>query len=130
MESNFENEPFPIAEILEGSVFYPASRMDGRPVKYLGGLSHSFVYADFDVTRDELERDIDTFKGYHICHLRSVKKEEICYRPFTQMPPQRSDGDPGYLRLRPEFKPYALWAVYERLPNFDDVHGPQRFSSL
>jgi len=41
MVPSFGNDPLPIDEILQGSVFYPASAMDGRPVKYLAGFSHS-----------------------------------------------------------------------------------------
>ena len=130
MVDNRDDEPLPIAEILEGSVFYPASAMDGRPVKYLGGFSHSFVYADCNVTRDELERNLDTFKGYRIHYLRSVRKEELCFRIFTPILPQPTDGDPRLLHVRPGFLPYALWVVYERQPEFDEAHGPERFSLL
>jgi hypothetical protein len=125
-----ENEPLPIGEILDGSVFYPASGMDGRPVKYLGGFSHSFGYADCNVTCDALKRDIDTFKGYRIRCLRAVKKEELCFKPFRPVLPQSNDGNPRRLHVCPGFVPYALWAIYERHPHFDEVHGPQRFSLL
>ena len=73
---------------------------------------------------------MDTFKGYRLFHLRSVKKEELCFKPYTPILPLPTDGDPRRLHVRPEFAPYALWAVYERRAEFDEVHGPQRFSLL
>lgn len=36
---------FPFLKILENSLYYPASGIDGRPVQYLSGFVHSFIYA-------------------------------------------------------------------------------------
>lgn len=130
MVATLGSGPLPINEILRGSVFYPASAMDGRPVEYLAGFSHSFVYADCNVSRDTLERDLDTFKGYRLFHLRSVTKEELCFKPFTPIVPLTADGDPRHQYLQPGFSPYALWAIYKRHAEFDEAHGPQRFSLL
>lgn len=130
MKSDFAQEQIPIADILRGSVFYPASAMDGRPVKYFGGYSHSFVYADCNITQGELRAFLDTFKGYRLYCSRSVAREELCFRPFQAVPLEPIDGESWTLRVRPSFSPYALWAVYERQPGFDDVHGPERFSLL
>ena len=58
MAASLGSAPLPLAEMLHGSVFYPASAMDGRPVKYLAGFSHSFVYADCNVSREALEGDL------------------------------------------------------------------------
>ena len=54
MVASLGSDALPIDEILRSSVFYPASAMDGRPVRYLAGFSHSFVYADCNVSRDVL----------------------------------------------------------------------------
>ena len=130
MESGFMNDRLPIADILQGSVFYPASAMDGRPVKYLGGFSHSFVYADCNIAQDDLRRELDTFKGYRIYYSRSVAREELCFRSFQPILPERTDGDPRRQRVRGDFSPYAWWAVYDRRPEYDEAHGPERFSLL
>jgi len=130
MALSFTNTEFPIADILQRSVFYPASAMDGRPVKYLAGFSYSFVYADCNVSQNELTSGLDTFKGYHLVHSRSVRREELCFKPYQSIHPERTDGDPKYLHVQADFSPYAFWAVFNRRPEFDEVHGPERFSLL
>src|SRR5689334_8112732 len=40
------SKALPLAAMLTDSLYYPASGLDGIPVKYLGGFVHSFVYAD------------------------------------------------------------------------------------
>jgi len=130
MALSFANDRLPIADILQGSVFYPASAMDGRPVKYLAGFSYSFVYADCNVSQDVLIGNLDTFQGYRIYYSRSVTREELCFKSFQPILPEPTDGDPKRLHVRAGFSPYALWAVFERRPEFDEVHGPERFSLL
>lgn len=124
------DDPLPIADILRGSVFYPASEIDGGPVKYLAGFSHSFVYADCNVSLDALTRQLDTFKGYRLYCSRQVMKEELCFRPFQPILPEPRDGNPRRQRIPPGFLPHAVWAIYDRLPEFDEAHGPERFSLL
>lgn len=130
MELSSTSGQLPITDILQGSVFYPASSLDGRPVEYLGGSSHSFVYADCNISLEVLTQNLDTFKGYRVLFSRSVRKEELCFKPFQPILPIPSDGDPKYLHVAEDFVPYALWAVYERLTEFSEEHGPERFSLL
>lgn len=130
MRLDFAHDQIPIADILRGSVFYPASAVDGRPVKYFGGYSHSFVYADCNVSQEGLRTCLDTFKGYRLYYSRSVAREELCFRSFQPVPPEPNDGNPKRLHIRPDFSPYAIWAVYERQSGFDEEHGPDRFSLL
>ena len=130
MKLNFAHNQIPIADILRGSVFYPASAVDGRPVKYFGGYSHSFVYADCSITQERLRACLDTFKGYCLYYSRSVAREELCFRFFQPVLPEQNDGNPRKQRIRLGFSPYAIWAVYERQPEFDEDHGPDRFSLL
>lgn len=130
MAISFAKDRLPIADILQRSVFYPASKMDGRPVRYLAGFSHSFIYADCNVSQDLLTRNLDTFKGYRLYYSRSVTREELCFKSFQPILAEPTDGDPRWLRVQADFSPYALWAIYDRRPEFDEVHGPARFSLL
>jgi hypothetical protein len=130
MRAKFAHDQIPIVDLLQGSVFYPASAMDGRPVKYLGGYSHSFVYADCNVTQDSLITYLDTFKGYRLYYSRSVAREELCFKSFQPLPLEPNDGDPSSLHVWPGLSPYSIWAVYKRQSGFDEDHGPERFSLL
>jgi len=127
---DFTREQLPITDILQGSVFYPASAMDGRPVKYLGGYSHSFVYADWNVSQSSLVNNIDTFKGYRMVNSRAVERSELCFNSHQMDLPELAYGDQNHQHGRVGVSPYAVWTIYERLPEFDEVHGPQRFSLL
>lgn len=120
----------PIVDILQGSVFYPASAMDGRPVKYLGGFSHSFVYADWDVCKRLLRSNLNTFKGYKIFHSRAIEKHELCFSSFQSRDSELTYGEKNQRHGRGRVMPYAFWTIYERLPEFNEAHGPQRFSLL
>jgi hypothetical protein len=120
----------PIDDLLAGSVFYPACAMDGRPVQYLGGYSHSFVYVDCAIPKNVLIEGLNTFKGYRPFSWRYVEKEELCFRPFKPILPDPSERNPRDLDIPPTFIPYALWAIYERLPDYPESHGPERFSLL
>jgi len=130
MMLNVKDGNIPIFDILQKSVFYPASAMDGRPIKYFGGFSHSFVYADCNVSELALVRELDTFKGYRPYHCKSLKKEDLCFNSFQPILPEPSDGNTEGLHIKVDFLPYALWVVYERRPGFDETHGPIRFSLL
>lgn len=117
----------PIANVLQGSVFYPASGTDDSPVKYLRGLSHSFVYADWRITQDELTTHLRTlFDGYRCTHTRSVTAAELCIASFQSLLPVRDYGNPW----NGVAKPYAVWAIYDRDRGNGKEAGPERFSLL
>lgn len=123
------SQPIPIKKVLERSVFYPACGLDGRPVKYFGGCSHSFVYADCQVAPDVLLAHLNTFKGYVLMDARHVGLHELLPKRAGRLPLRRTDGSPTDVH-RGDFVPYAVWAVYVRREGFDDAHGPERFSLL
>ncbi len=53
-----EDQPFLLTEILEESLYYPASGFQGAPIEYLAGNFLSFVYADYGQERI-ISRKID-----------------------------------------------------------------------
>ncbi len=132
-------DPIPIRPLLSGSVFYPASGFDGRPVKYLAGFSHSFVCADWCVSRQEVLANLDSFKGYRLLFSRFVEKNELCFNSYRAIPfkttyymgeCKQTTDHPQHIRWPSGFQPFAEWAVYERLSEFGKDHGPERFSLL
>ena len=73
-------EKLPIGNILNGSVYYPACGTDGRPVQYLGGFSHSFIYADYGYPSDEIEdllKADGAFAGYQLKSSRLISPDEL-----------------------------------------------------
>lgn len=138
------HEPFPLHDILRDSLYYPASGLDGDPVKRLAGCVHSFVYVDIDLDRTELERELERrefrdyegFRGYGIVDRREVTREGLFrYR----RPPRavrevlaRQLGEKWYRELPPrgEASFFCDWFVFERQARFGRDYGPSRFSFL
>ena len=75
------NGPVPMDDILKDSLFYPASRTDGRPIQLCNttwrrlGVD-SFVYCDFDLSEQEFLADACTMHGYHMVAHRHLNPAE------------------------------------------------------
>lgn len=122
---------FPLRDILRGSLFYPASGFDGDPVKYLGGYVHSFIYADYGVDEEAFEHALQApgFHGYRILGKRAVDEKCLAGRNWDpeSVPPEER---PRIELFQAHGTPFCSWVVFERLPDFDEWHGPSRFSLL
>ena len=146
---------FPVRDVLQGSLYYPASGLDGDPIRYLGGFVHSFVYVDYGYSKDTVKESLfhhrRRFAGYRVKFLKDLKEADLVpngWRPMLPdpardgtppVPPARHQSNstaedsgqwqpPAHGRV--EIQPFAYWAVHERLPEHDDEHGPERFSLL
>ena len=123
-------EPFPLRDLLSGSLYYPSSGFDGDPVAYLGGNYHSFVYVDYGKERSGLLSALAEpgFLGYQVlCH-RPVVEEELIPRGWLPVIPQGEFRRPpprSWFRRR-----FCEWAIFERHTDLPDEHGPRRFSLL
>ena len=124
-------ERLPLKELLEGSLYYPASGCDGDPVKYLGGVVLSFVYVDYSFTHDKWMNEIRCpgFRGYHLLSTRSVPETELspCGWP-PPIPPALLKEEQSPQRSVTE--PFCEWSIFERDQDMGVDHGPQRFSLL
>ena len=121
--------PLPLAELLADSVYYPACGFDGRPIRYLAGKYHSFIYVDYGVERAEAVDQLSTFRGYAPAAWRDVRQEELTPQGWQPLPLQAGDGHPRQAKWW-EKEPFALWAILERTPEYGPEHGPERFSLL
>jgi hypothetical protein len=80
---NGKEPEFLLRDILQDSLYYPACGLNGTPVKYLTGNIHSFIYADYMVTKKEFLKNLNGtdegcgFKGYRSLFQREIKREEI-----------------------------------------------------
>ena len=128
-----KNGALPLRDILQDSLYYPGAGSDGKPVKWVGGNVYSFVYTDYMVSRDRFLADLNTegrnFEGYRTLGWRDLTIEELAPKGWKSIKPKLSDGNPN--RWREHFaKPFGIWAVLERIEDFDATHGPERFSLL
>jgi len=124
------NEPFPLHDLLNDSLYYPSSGFDGDPVRHLAGNILSFIYADYGRRYDDFVRALKTgFSGYDLLAARSVTERELTPRGWRPTLPTRLDGDPSQSR-RWMKDPFCAWSVFRRCENVPDSHGPARFSLL
>jgi len=125
---------FPLNEALQHSLYYPAAGFDGRPVQFLGGFIHSFVYVDYGMEERAVGAEVRApgFLGYHLVASKRLSERDLApngWRP--QAPPQfrnqmRSFTETqahGFVR-----SPFATWHIFDRDDGRDEGHGPRRFS--
>lgn len=119
---------FDIRDIVQNSVYYPASYIDMQDIKYLSDKYASFIHADYSTPRHRIESNMRTALlefGYELIGLRYVAKEEITpngfhpyYIPFHPLELERLQDHIYRDRYQfRNFQPFALWAVYELNPD-------------
>ena len=121
----------PLKEMLQNSVYYPASGFDGGPIRLLGGNYYSFIYVDYGVNEIKLLNELHEIRGYRPLFVRDVMQHELTPHGWVERIPkgldQREFRRPPSGWIKP---PFAKWVVLERTPGFDDQHGPTRLSLL
>jgi hypothetical protein len=127
--------PFPLADFLTDSLYYPACGLNGTPVKYLAGNILSFVYADYGVSRAAfLDNLCGTgaacgFKGYRPVLQREILRSEVVpdgWRPALQ--PQDVDAVRRLAEVERDCQPYGHWSIWQRTASADPAAGPELFS--
>ena len=135
--------PVPMDDLLKDSLYYPACRTDGRPIKLCNTLwrrlgVNSFVYCDFDVSEEVFLHDTRTLLGYHVLGHRRLRAEEYIPEGWQlEMVPSDAVPDPC---ARPHYwdsflghpgpEHFAHWVVFERNADRPVSHGPERISLL
>ena len=128
---------FPLDEALAHSLYYPAAEFDGRPVQFLGGFIHSFVYVDYGVIEERVDAEIQApgFLGYHLVGRKPLIERDLAPNGWSPtVPPQFRDEINKFNRLNDMWanrlvrNPFATWYIFDRNDDMGDDHGPQRFS--
>lgn len=123
---------FSRSQVLQGSLYYPASELDGNILKAYGGFAHSFVYVDPNIHRSVFLEQSHRIAGYDVVLQRDLSALDLCPVRLPQEPVDRNlDGDPGQLRRWPRnepIQPFAIWTVLERRLSTHPGHGPVRLS--
>jgi hypothetical protein len=145
-------DKFPLKELLENSLYYPACGRDGDPVWYAHREIQSFFYVDYGVTQKQIEaslygtgdygenitfRDSDPigFKGYKVIGEKKLTSRELDPTGVVSLTTKKgqmqfvTDMHCKHNMLKDWIKnPFAKWYILERQPEFDDTHGPELFS--
>lgn len=125
---------FPLASVLEHSLYYPAAGFDGRPVQFLGGFIHSFVYVDYGTEERDLDRELEEhgFEGYRLAGRKVLRESDLAPRGWNpRIPPEFESEQGGFDKKRRDHfvrKPFANWLIFDREDGRDEQHGPDRFS--
>ena len=131
-------------DVIDKSIYYPGSYVDGGPLAAYGGFCHSFVYVDYYVTNDEIRSYIPRIAGYEPIFIKDVSKSDLSPNPVHQHHPRASDFYDNQNRLTidelmADFKPhrrqetnppFCLWTVLQRKARTNPSHGPSRMSLL
>lgn len=132
---NPEAASFPLKSILENSLYYPASGLNGTPVKYLAGNVYSFIYADYGVTKYEFLQNLNGknkdagFKNYHSILQKEIFRDDIV--PAGWIPniiPTGKKEIEKLLREEQRTQPFGHWSVWQRDESADNDVGPEIFS--
>lgn len=125
------NKPFPLKELVPGSVYYPCSNFDGQLVKHFGKHNQSFIYCDYGTNLAQLDEVLtaQSFYGYKLLAQRNLKVEELIPKGWQPVLPPIMDKE-RYMEMAGEGRQNAgaRWMVFERQEGFNDEHGPTRFS--
>ena len=120
--------------LLNGSFYYPACGTDGRPVQYFGGYCHSFIYADYCYSFENISvmlGESNAFWGYRLASSRLLQPDEFnLTADWNTLGLNRQlDGNPASYK-RDQVSPYAYWCIFERDPTKSEAHGPEAFSLI
>ncbi|MCK9204528.1 MAG: hypothetical protein M0P58_08875 [Bacteroidales bacterium] len=129
-KTDIVNGPFPLTNLLNNSLYYPACGFDGNIIRRYSKKIQSFIFCDYATGEDAFMCHLHDFPGYDVFGNRSLKQDELIPNGWQmQIPPHFNIEE--YEKYKDILKkPFAHWAVYERLATFDDNHGPKRFSLI
>lgn len=131
--NDIELGTFPLKQLLEESLYYPACDIDGEIIRYCNlhfsqlGIC-SFVYVDYSTGEKRLLEHLNVFLGYHLFAHRALKFGDVGADKQMKMPDYIDPEEYG--RYQRDWKPFAHWAVLERDEEYGEEHGPKRFSLL
>ena len=130
--AGLETSAFPLNEVLQHSLYYPAAGFDGRPVQFLGGFIHSFIYVDYGKEEQDVDAKVARgFEGYHAVGGKHLSERDLApdgWRPHV--PPQYRNELLQFAETHRGFikGPFATWCIFDRDGDRDEHHGPARFS--
>lgn len=123
-KENF-NSSFNIKDILQNSVYYPASGIDAIPIEVFGNKHPSFINVDYSLDYDKVKKALESNfipVGYKLIGIKDVSKEELTPNGFTPETFSLNEHEKNRLEEHDFIKDlyensassgFAIWAVYE-----------------
>lgn len=136
-QENIGSMPFPLKDVFEGSLYYPASGFDGSPIRHWHLGVNSFVYVDLLIDESTYERELlrhGSFRGYRVIAHRNLLSNELVPNGFKPSPPASANAL-SIMRAQQSAganikNSFAIWSILERDDALGEQHGPKRFSLL
>ena len=126
---------FPLQKILTDSLYYPASGLNGTPVKFLAGNIFSFVYADYGINKTVFLSDLNGggprcgFEGYHSILQREIFRHDIVPDGWwPSLVPTQENETRRLLDHEKNCQPFGHWSVWQRNLESKPSIGPSLFS--
>jgi hypothetical protein len=126
---------FPLKQIVKNSLYYPASGLNGTPVKFLSGHILSFIYADYSLSKRKFLNNLNGkgedcgFSGYTAVFQKEIFRNEIV--PENWSPPFLPEKNVERLMERQrKYIPFGHWSVWKRNKELKNTHGANIFSFL
>lgn len=128
---------FPVKEVLDNSVFYPAA---GDDIDLICDINmnrrdwdvNSFVYCDYGESMRDFGK-MFLLKGYHLIGERHLTKEELTPNGWILQLEQGFNLSKYWAAIEEKgaAKQYsASWMIFEKRSDFGEEYGPSRFSLL
>lgn len=128
---------FPLKEVIEGSLYYPASGVDGSPIRHWQLGVNSFIYVDMSTEKSTYDRELlrhGSFRGYHVVAKRNLLANELVPNGFRPNPPASAKAQSIMSAQQSAGanigNSFAMWSILERDNALGEEHGPRRFSLL
>lgn len=137
------NTSFNLTDILENSVYYPASGLDAKPIEVFTNKYSSFINVDYSFKYDEVKNALESNflpVGYKLIGIKDILKEELSPNGFAPLNIRYNEHEKKRLEEEHIKKlhtgdsrvAFAIWAVYELDPNSTNKTDgkAERFSIL
>lgn len=119
-----------IEKYLLEAVFYPCAGLDGTPVRFLGHRFQRYVYADYGVTRESFKKacELSGFLGYRVSSIKELDVESVFQTSWKELADTYCSI---FSQLHSAWtNPFILHAIFERLADFPEEHGPSSFELI
>lgn len=123
-KENFDTS-FNLIDLLQDSVYYPASGIDATPIEVFGNKFRSFINVDYSLSHEKVRKSLEfDFEpvGYKLIGIKDISKEELAPNGISPINYDFNQHEKSrlfdHLFIKELFdnaasSGFAIWAVYE-----------------